>query len=111
MWARDSNSSDVTWNEASNYCSNLRLAGYSNWRLATSDELEGIFDETVDGKCRVKGGIRFHSFCSSWSNSRDSTRTRYASEVAFAYGFEGPPSVRTFDTSASHGTLCVRSGE
>jgi hypothetical protein len=52
MWAKDSTSSDVTWNEASNYCSNLRLAGYSNWRLATIDELAGISDNHT-GKCRL----------------------------------------------------------
>lgn len=47
MWAKDTNSSTVNWNQASNYCSNLRLAGHSDWRLPTIDELGGIYDSHV----------------------------------------------------------------
>ena len=110
MWARDSNSSDATWNQASNYCSNLRIAGYSNWRLATIDELAGIYaqDQTqdVDG-CHVKGGIRFHSYCGSWSNSAGS-----ASGEAWYFIFNGERYSFPLDLSAEKRALCVRpSGE
>ena len=70
MWAKDSNSGNLTWNQAKDYCTNLRLAGYSNWRLPAIDELEGIFDAAqAVGRCHVKGGIRFHDLCWSWSSS------------------------------------------
>jgi hypothetical protein len=70
MWAKESNSSNVTWNQAKDYCANLDLGGYSNWRLATIQELSGIYDETQSvGGCHVKGEIRFQGLCWSWSSS------------------------------------------
>jgi hypothetical protein len=41
-WAKEDNGSDVDWSQANDYCTNLRLGGYSDWRLPTIDELEGI---------------------------------------------------------------------
>jgi hypothetical protein len=39
MWAGKDNGKDVSWSKAVKYCRNLRLAGYSDWRLATLAEL------------------------------------------------------------------------
>jgi hypothetical protein len=47
-WTTHDNGSDVNWNQANAYCSNLRLGGYSDWRIPTSDELQGIYDPSVD---------------------------------------------------------------
>jgi len=44
MWARKDNGKDVNWQKAMKYCSDLRFAGYSDWRLATIHELQGIYD-------------------------------------------------------------------
>jgi hypothetical protein len=44
-WAgKDNFGRDLNWRQASKYCADLRLAGYTNWRLPTIVELEGIFD-------------------------------------------------------------------
>jgi hypothetical protein len=48
MWAGKDNGKDVNWHQAMKYCRNLRLAGYSDWRLATIDELQGIYDKSVN---------------------------------------------------------------
>jgi hypothetical protein len=37
MWAKKDNGSDVDWNQASAYCSTLQIAGYSDWRLPTTE--------------------------------------------------------------------------
>jgi Protein of unknown function (DUF1566) len=34
------------------FCRNVRLAGYSDWRLATLGELEGIYDKNVNAPGR-----------------------------------------------------------
>jgi hypothetical protein len=47
MWAKKDNGSDVNWNQASSYCSNLQLAGYKDWRLPSIQELEGIYDPSI----------------------------------------------------------------
>lgn len=44
MWAGQDNGKDVNWRTATKYCRDLRLAGYSDWRLATIDELAAIYD-------------------------------------------------------------------
>lgn len=48
MWAAKDNGKDVSWKKAFEYCHDLRLAGYSDWRLATLEELEGIFDKDAN---------------------------------------------------------------
>jgi hypothetical protein len=46
MWAGQDNGKKVSWHAATRYCRKLRLAGYSDWRLGTIAELEGLFDNT-----------------------------------------------------------------
>ncbi len=52
MWAGKDNGRDVNWHKATDYCRNFRLAGYSNWRLASIDELEGIYDKSAEAPGR-----------------------------------------------------------
>jgi hypothetical protein len=47
MWTKKDNGYDVDWQQATNYCRNLQLAGYSGWRLPTIDELLGIYDSNI----------------------------------------------------------------
>ena len=46
MWQDDEDTKTVTkkWQEAIDYCENLTLAGYSDWRLPNCNELESIVD-------------------------------------------------------------------
>jgi hypothetical protein len=48
MWAAKDNGKDVSWKGAVKYCRVLRLAGFSNWRLATLAELGAIFDRNAN---------------------------------------------------------------
>jgi hypothetical protein len=48
MWAGKDNGKDLNWHKAMNYCRDLRLAGYSDWRLATIDELQEIYDKSAN---------------------------------------------------------------
>jgi hypothetical protein len=47
MWAGKDNGKDVSWKGATKYCRDLRLAGSSDWRLATFAEMEVIYDENA----------------------------------------------------------------
>jgi hypothetical protein len=42
MWTKKDNGLDVSWNQATAYCSNLHLASFSDWRLPSIDELQDI---------------------------------------------------------------------
>jgi hypothetical protein len=48
MWAAKDNGKDVRWKKAMKYCRALRLAGYSDWRLATLAELRAIYDRDAN---------------------------------------------------------------
>jgi hypothetical protein len=62
MWAKKDNGDGVTWQQAVDYCSNLQLAGYRDWRLPTIDELQGIYDQNVNlpGQCCGGRQVAFH---------------------------------------------------
>jgi hypothetical protein len=69
MWARSDNGEDVSWQQAANYCHNLKLDGFSNWRLPTIDELSTIYDQTQNENGRhIRGGIQMNGF-GGWSSS------------------------------------------
>jgi len=45
MWAAKDNGQNINWGHAMKYCQKLYLAGYSDWRLASMVELQGIYQE------------------------------------------------------------------
>jgi hypothetical protein len=45
MWQDSYGAVSKTWSEAISYCENLDFAGYSDWRLATIEELYSITDQ------------------------------------------------------------------
>jgi hypothetical protein len=53
MWAGKDNGKDVTWKKAVKYCRDLRLAGYTDWRLASLGDLEGIYNKNVEAPGRA----------------------------------------------------------
>ncbi len=56
MWAGRDNGKDVNWHKAMHYCRDLRLAGYSDWRLPGLADLERIYDKTANAPGRVGHG-------------------------------------------------------
>ena len=52
-WAARDNGKDVNWKGAMKYCQNLRIDGFSDWKLATLAELEGIYDKNANSPGRV----------------------------------------------------------
>ena len=48
MWAgKDNFGRDRSWRQATQYCRDLQLAGYADWRLPEIRELEGIYDRSA----------------------------------------------------------------
>jgi serine/threonine protein kinase len=70
MWTKKDNNSDVNWQQATDYCRNLDLAGHSDWRLPTIDELQGIYDPNANvGGYHVKGNLQLSNLW-DWSSSQ-----------------------------------------
>lgn len=69
MWTKEDNGSRINWNAANQYCRDMKVQDYSDWRLPTIEELRGIFDKTQNvGGYHIKGGIHL-SLCCEWSSS------------------------------------------
>ena len=121
MWTRKDNGADVDWNQASAYCSNLQLAGYSGWRLPTPEELEGIYDPGVSIKTvfdygavnvHVKGNLKLTGWYWSSAQGDDPGKPwQMARDFIFHHG-TGERGSFPLGFSYSMRALCVRrSGE
>jgi hypothetical protein len=111
-WTKQNNGSDVNWNQANDYCSNLRLGGFSDWRLPTIDELQDIYDPGIDipGQAalngseviwHVKGNLKVAG--GHWSS------TQKKAEEAWQFDFVNGNriSYHLYDVSGDR-ALCVR---
>jgi hypothetical protein len=123
MWAGKDNGKDVSWKKAMKYCRDLRLAGYSDWRLATLAELEGIYDKSANapGLARLGGPAKGSAFTfhvkgnlfltgDQWSSSRladdRGKPSGYASRFDFNEGRSFDGDELSFYTNKR--ALCVR---
>jgi hypothetical protein len=41
---------DINWDQADNYAKNLRAGGFSDWRLPSRQELEGLYNPSSSNK-------------------------------------------------------------
>ena len=102
-WAVKDNGSNINQTQASEYCDNLDLGGFQDWRLPTIDELEGLYDSSVSKPYKAKGPIEL-SEPSIWSST-----TNNSGEVWSFYFTYGGKSV---SRGSGHGNpgraLCVR---
>lgn len=109
MWGTQDNGTDVHWRQANTYCADLRLGGYSNWRLPTIEEIATMYDAgevSTCGlsECHIKPGITLSSSV-EWSSSAGT-----ASSEAWVFDFgNGRPASLIRTVSISKRALCVRS--
>lgn len=50
LWAAQDNGSDIDWPDAKAYCENYNGGGYTDWRMPTQQELNGLYDRLIVGK-------------------------------------------------------------
>ena len=110
MWTLKDNRSDVNWEQAAEYCRDLRLAGHDDWRLPMVEELQGIYDAAVNvsGRCcggtqvsmQVKGNLSLSGW--QWSSAQ---RTPYGTPFSF---YNGGRYTNLLSDSDGGRALCVR---
>lgn len=66
------------WNDANNYCNNLTLYGYSDWRLPTLEELKQMYDNKASIGGFSTGWYWSMTQCSSYSHYSLSFSSRSA---------------------------------
>lgn len=65
-WALATNGENIKWPEAVEYCSELTLAGHSDWRLPTMDELESLHDPDAEAGEGIRNPFSIGDCC-LWS--------------------------------------------
>jgi sugar lactone lactonase YvrE len=121
MWAGRDNDKDVSWKNAAKYCRDLRLAGYSDWRLPTLAELGIIYDRNVNAPglsgpdngpstWHVKGNLFLTGY--QWSSERRNDDRGHPSGYAWFFDFNdgksnNQPTGFPYSPSFMRG-LCVR---
>jgi serine/threonine protein kinase len=106
MWAKENNNSwGQTWQQASDYCRSLQLAGHTDWRLPTIDELQRIYDPNVNANgAHVKGNLQLTLSYSEWSSTQGDT-----SGEALIFDFRnGWRTSYQLEIRYANHTLCVR---
>ena len=113
MWSKKDNGSDVNWNQASEYCSSLQLAGFNGWRLPTSEELQAIYDPGASVRAVFGNGFALNVHVMGnlmltgwhWSSSQEQP-----AKVArtFNFGGENPRGTFPLGFTFSMRALCVR---
>jgi len=65
-WALGTNGENIKWPKAVEYCAGLTLAGYTDWRLPTLDELESLQDSEAEGDYGIRSPFLLDDCC-LWS--------------------------------------------
>jgi hypothetical protein len=102
-WTTEDNGSPVDWNQATTYCTNLRLGGYTDWRLPTIDELQSIYDASANvGGNHVKGNLKIDGvpWSSTQKNSEEAWRFNFVDGQRYA--------IPISHTGRAKRALCVR---
>jgi len=96
---------DTSGDTAATYCADLSLGDYTDWRLPTDKELEGIIDYS-----RIKPTIdaTFQNVTSSyyWSSTTNEGAKDKAWVIGFKYG-----KVNNYTKDHSYYIRCVRDGQ
>jgi hypothetical protein len=87
MWARKDNGFDVDWNQANNYCANLKLGEYSGWRLPSINELTSLFSPDVTNTSYGFGHIKEPIFMSGGGGGTWTGSAGYASGEMLYFRF------------------------
>jgi hypothetical protein len=122
IWAGRDNGKDVSWKGAVKYCRDLRLAGYSDWRLATLADFGTIFDRNANAPGSAGSGkdslftyhVKGNLFLTGdeWSSERRKDDRGHPNGYAWYFDFnEGRSKNDPIGFPYSHSlmrALCVR---
>jgi hypothetical protein len=121
-WTAKDNGKDISYYKAIKYCRDLRVAGFSGWRLASMFELQPLYDKSVESPGRagdrrggnprnftwhVKGGLFLTG--DEWSDARRLDDRGKPSGYGWYFDFNsGQSTDDNLGYSAGKRALCVR---
>jgi len=107
MWAGKDNGSDINQKNALEYCRNLRLAGFEDWRLPKIGELAGL-DDRKNKSLVIKGIQLTGRYLISATSGNNSTNYQ---GFAFGDGYRGLVTIKGSGSGSppvGARALCVR---
>ena len=116
-WTSRDNGEDIYLGGAVDYCKNLKLGDYANWRLPEVDELKGLYKWSSNGTLEnsglqpdnphlyvhIKGGIKLSGV--QWSNTWKSPTLAFV--IDFSKGMKDVRSPQNWGSGGMR-ALCVR---
>ncbi len=105
QWQDDGANSIESWITAIEYCENLSLENYTDWRLPNINELKSISDKSKTDVAVVSGFTNILSY-NYWS----STTYQNLKDHAYCVNFENA-STYHFSKAEYHYVRCVRDGD
>ena len=102
IWTRQDNGGDLDWYAADEYCRDLELADWMNWRMPTIDELEGLHERRSSAPYKLPAAIKLTGCC-PWSESRSSDSSAWNFSFRYRKRFSG-----SLNYSYQLRALCVR---
>jgi hypothetical protein len=115
MWTLKDSGEDVNYPDARNYCTNLELAGFRDWRLPLEEELQALYDSNnprkLTGPSRpetvfVRGTIEL-SGSRVWSGT-PSTQTAGGYRMVQVFDFAHGRVFGNIVVAINSSVLCVR---
>ena len=109
VWAKTSDATLRSWQQAMDYCDTLELGGRFGWRFPTLQELGTLIDKSTPGTPKLPVG---HPFTSVqvvpyyWSST---TNASYPTNAWYVYFYNGY--VGYFDKGSYLYVRCVRGGQ
>jgi hypothetical protein len=99
MWAAEE-SETLNWYEAKKYCKKFHGGGYSNWRMPTLKELEGLYDPNKQPDCGcVTNLIEMYNGPNCWEWSSE---TKDPDAALFAFNLNGVQWLPKSNNSSVH---------
>lgn len=105
MWQDDAVGSQMDWTSAVSYCSALTLSGYTDWRLPTRQELQGIADYGKTNPAISTTFLNTNTSYYYWTST-----DHVASSDAWCVGFGSGDQTNFFKSNGLY-VRCVRAGQ
>ena len=102
LWAARDNGKDIDWRRAFEYCDQLKLAGFDDWRLPSLAELDNLMQPMSSSMYSVPPEISL-SACCIWSATSKDDVAAWNLNFRYSKKFTGSKT-HTFDLRA----LCIR---
>jgi hypothetical protein len=77
QWAARDNGKSIDWWNAKSYCENYTGGGYTDWRLPTLDELDGLYDSKSGNRYHVTTKFIDISKCCPWASETRGSEAAY----------------------------------